>query len=281
VRVKRLLAVAAVGVATTLAGATTTRASVSYATNAVNAAGPNEISSNWSGYALTSADPETSTSFTDVTGTWIQPKVSCTVGRSDAVAFWVGLGGDNESSQALEQLGTAAECHGLSTKPIYSVWWEIIPAASVPVRMKLSPGDRITAAVVVNGTRVTMSLKDVTRGTRFSKSVTVSQVDTASAEWIVEAPSNCNAVGDCTVVPLTRFGAVTFSNVATIGDGVADTLASATWALSPITLITGTPGGFFGNQSGVTSGEGAVPSDITADGRGFTVTWQPNVTPGP
>jgi hypothetical protein len=282
VRVKRLLALAAVAVAA-LSGATaTTHASVSYGTNALRVVGPNEISSNWSGYALTSADPTTDTSFSDVTGTWVQPKVTCSIGRADAVAFWVGIGGDAEASEALEQLGTAAECNGSSTKPSYSVWWEIIPAASVPVRMKLNPGDKITAALVVDGNRVTMSLKNLTRGTRFSRSMTVAQVDTTSAEWIVEAPSSCNAVGMCRVVPLTRFGTVTFSNAATIGDGVPDTLASATWAASPITLITGNSrGGFFGDQSGATSGVGAVPGDITADGRGFTVTWQPNVTPGP
>ena len=278
-RVKRLLALAAVGV-TALGGATSTHVSLSYAVNAVKVVGPGEISSNWSGYALTSADPTAPTAFTDVTGTWTQPKVTCSAGRRDAVAFWVGLGGDDPSSQALEQLGTAADCNGVSTKPVYSVWWEIIPAASVPVRMRVSPNDRITAALVVAGTRVTMSLKDVTRGTRFSKTVSVSQVDTTSAEWIVEAPSSCNAVGMCRVVPLTRFGTVTFSDAATIGDTVPDTLASATWALSPITLITGSGDGFFGNQETSGAGTGAVPSDITPDGRGFTVSWQPNVTPG-
>jgi hypothetical protein len=275
------LAALAILVVAGVAGATSARASLSYATKSVNASGPAQVSSNWSGYALTSADPAGTTSFSDVTGTWVQPKVTCTTGRTDAVAFWVGLGGNSESSQALEQLGTAAECNGSSKTPRYSVWWEIIPAASVPVAMKLKPGDKVTAAVVVDGTRVTMSLKDVTHGTRFTKTVTVPQVDTASAEWIVEAPSNCDAVGQCRVVPLTKFGTVAFSNAAAIGDGVPDTLASPTWALNPITLITGGAGsGLLGDQTGASSGVGAVPSGITSDGRGFTVTWRPNVTAG-
>jgi Peptidase A4 family len=264
-----------------LSGASATHARATYATNAVRSAAPAEISSNWSGYVVASADPSVTTTFSDVTGTWVQPKVTCTAGRSDAVAFWVGLGGNARSSQALEQLGTEAECDGISKTPRYGVWWEIIPSPSVPIRMKLTPGDRITAAVLVNGTRVTMSLKNLTRGTRFSKTITVSQVDTASAEWIVEAPSSCSVVGTCRVVPLSRFGTVTFANAATIGDGVPDTLASPTWALTPITLITGTSdGGFFGDQTAVAPGVGAVPGAITADGRGFSVSWSPNVTPG-
>jgi hypothetical protein len=265
-----------------LAGANSTKAAaLTYGGERVTATGPTEVSSNWSGYTLTSADPAGTTAFSDVTGTWVQPKVSCRVGRRDAVAFWVGLGGNSEGSNALEQLGTAAECNGLSTKPRYSVWWEIIPAASVEVKLKLSPGDKVTAAVLVNDNQVTMSLKNVTHGTRFTKTVTVPQVDTASAEWIVEAPSNCDAVGQCRVVPLTKFGTVAFSNAAAIGDGVPDTLASPTWALNPITLITGGAGsGLFGDQTGASSGVGAVPSGITSDGRGFTVTWRPNVTAG-
>jgi hypothetical protein len=278
--VKRLPTFLLLGVVA-LAGASSTRTSTTYATNAVKVSGPNQISSNWSGYTLTSADPATTTVFSDVTGSWVQPKVTCAVGRGDAVAFWVGLGGDDESSQALEQLGTAAECDGSSKTPRYSAWWEIIPAPSSSVRMKVNAGDRITAAVVVDGARVTMSLKNDTRGTRFSRTMTVSPVDTSSAEWIVEAPSNCNAVGMCRVVPLSRFRTVTFANAAAIGDGVADTLASPTWAVSPITLITGdSGGGFFGNQSDAASGVGAVPGAVTADGRGFTVSWAQSVNAG-
>jgi hypothetical protein len=261
-----------------LAGANSTKAAaLTYGGERVTATGPTEVSSNWSGYTLTSADPAGTTAFSDVTGTWVQPKVSCRVGRRDAVAFWVGLGGNSEGSNALEQLGTAAECNGLSTKPRYSVWWEIIPAASVEVKLKLSPGDKVTAAVLVNGNQVTMSLKNVTHGTRFTKTVTVPEVDTSSAEWIAEAPSECNGIGQCRVVALTNFGTMTFTNAAAIGDGAPGTLTNPAWAPNPITLITdGSDGGGFVGVSGV----GAVPSDVTADGRGFSVSWQPNVTPG-
>jgi hypothetical protein len=260
-----------------LAGAASTKTSLAFGTAQLRPTGSTDVSSNWSGYTLTAADATTTHSFNDVTGTWVQPKVACRSGRRDAVAFWVGLGGSSEGSESLEQLGTAAECSGTSTKPRYSVWWEIIPAASVEVKMKLSPGDKVTAAVLVNGNRVTMSLKNVTHGTRFTKTVAVPQVDTSSAEWIAEAPSECNGVGQCRVVPLTNFGTVTFTNAAAIADGAPGTLTNPAWVPSAITLITEENGqGGFVNASGV----GAVPSDVTTDGRGFSVSWQPNVTSG-
>ena len=47
-----------------------------------------DISSNWSGYAVTGAGSTantavTSMSFTDVTGTWTQPAATCTPGHVD------------------------------------------------------------------------------------------------------------------------------------------------------------------------------------------------------
>src|SRR4051794_31718947 len=137
---------------------------------AARAASSPEVSSNWAGYALLATDPVAApVSFKDVTGTWVQPRAKCKVGRRDASAFWVGLGGYDTSSTSLEQLGTSAECTGNSTTPVYYARWELVPAPSVRIPMIVKPGDRITAAVLVNGQTITFSLRDVTRGTRFSK----------------------------------------------------------------------------------------------------------------
>ncbi len=154
------------------------------------------------------------------------PRVKCTSSRADAVAFWVGLGGYSETSQSLEQLGTAAECDGVSSTPTYYAWWEIVPAAAVTIPLKVKPGDTVNAAVAVSGQRVAMSLKNLTRHGRFSKVQTVSQaLDISSAEWIAEAPASCTSTNRCHVVPLTDFGGVTFTNIAATGNDLPGTLS--------------------------------------------------------
>jgi len=238
------------------------------------------VSSNWSGYALIppSTDPIV---FSDVTGTWVQPKATCTKGRRDAAAFWVGLGGYDESSTSLEQLGTAIECDGASKTPINYAWWELVPAAAVKIPFKIAAGDTITAAVLVKGQRITFSLRDVTRHTRFSKVLTPSQaLDVSSAEWIAEAPSNCTSSGRCSVIPLNNFRTVTFSKAAAIGNDHPGTILDTTWTPDPIELISDdSESGLFSQGDILGPGVGAVPADVSADGRSFSVTWQRNLTP--
>jgi peptidase A4-like protein len=268
------LAVIAVAV---VAGRSTATASTSFATRV--AAVP-EVSSNWSGYALLqpSTDP---VAFTDVTGTWVQPKATCTVGRRDAAAFWVGLGGYDESSSSLEQLGTAIECDGRTKTPVNYAWWELVPAAAVMIPFKIAPGDTVTAAVLVKGQTITFSLRNITKRTRFSKVLTTAQtLDLGSAEWIAEAPSNCTSLGQCKVIPLTNFRAVTFTKAAAIGNDHPGTILDGTWTADPIELIADDTGsGLFSQGDVLGPGVGAVPAEVTADGRSFSVSWQRNLTP--
>jgi len=271
-----LASVAAIGAAV-IAGQTHANASTAFATRV--AASP-EVSSNWSGYALIppSTDPVV---FSDVTGTWVQPKATCTVGRRDAAAFWVGLGGYDESSTSLEQLGTAIECDGRSKTPVNYAWWELVPAPSVRIPFRIAPGDTITAAVLVQGQTVTLSLRNITKRTRFSKVLTSDQeLDVGSAELIAEAPSSCTSVGACSVVPLTNFRTVTFTKAAAIGNAHPGTILDGTWTADPIELIADDSGsGFFSQSDVLGPGVGAVPADVTTDGRSFSVSWQQNLTP--
>jgi hypothetical protein len=240
-----------------------------------------EISSNWSGYAAISADPSVPAQFTDVTATWKVPQSTCTIDRVSSAAFWVGLGGYDPSSTSLEQLGTGADCDGSSKVPTYYAWWELVPAASVRIPLIVKAGDTISAAVLVNGPKLSFSLKDLTRHTRFSKVMTPTQdLDTTSAEWIAEAPSDCSASGRCRPVPLTNFGAVTFSNIAAIGNAHAGTLTDPAWTSSAIELISsGSTGRFFGLGDPLGDGVGALPGDASTDGRTFSVSWQRHLTP--
>jgi hypothetical protein len=238
------------------------------------------VSSNWAGYAAVPADGATA-SFSDVTASWAEPKVTCTAGRTDSAAFWVGLGGDSDTSQSLEQLGTEADCDGSGGAPTYSAWWEIVPAASVRMSLVIHAGDRVTAAVLVKDQTVKMSLKNLTRGTRFSKTMTLAQpLDVSSAEWIAEAPSECTPSGRCRSVPLSRFGTVAFTNAAAINTGHPGTISDPAWIAAPIELIADGRGGrFFEGGDILGPGVGAVPSGLTADGRSFSIAWQKNLTP--
>jgi hypothetical protein len=126
-----------------------------------------------------------------------------------------------------------------------------------------------------------MSLKNLTRHTRFSKTIRTPQVlDVSSAEWIAEAPANCSSAGHCRVIPLTNFGTVSFTNAALIGNGHPGTISDSTWTASPIKLIgNGTKDPFFGTGDPLGTGVGAVPGVLSSDGRSFDVAWQRTVSP--
>ncbi len=231
------------------------------------------VSSNWSGYAL---EPQAGTDlqFTSVTGTWTQPKATCSNGSEAASAFWVGLGGETDASTSLEQTGTSADCDA-NGNPHYYAWYELLPAASVQVPLKVKPGDLITTSVNVNGTNVLIQIKNRTRKTVFTKSLTMDAPDLTSAEWVAEAPSSCNSSGTrCTVLPLANFGTVTFTKAATIASTHPGTISDPTWSRVSIRLVP--QGGQFGRFADSTAG--ALPGAIAADGRGFPVTWISNAS---
>jgi hypothetical protein len=227
--------------------------------------GSQNVSANWAGYAVTGPDPATgaAVSYTAVAGTWVQPTATCTRGRATYSAFWLGLGGFSEGSQALEQTGTTADCTATG-KPNYSVWYELVPAASVPIKLKLAAGDTISAVVLVNGSSVTVRVRNLTRRTVATKRLTMSTApDVSSAEWVAEAPSSCTSAGRCTILPLTNFGTVSFSQaaVATV-DGLSGTISSPSWAATPIELVT--------NPA---AGTGATPGALASGGGSFSVSW--------
>jgi hypothetical protein len=247
---------------------------------ALGGTGEQQVSSNWAGYAAIAPDGAALT-FANVTGSWTVPKVRCSSSRTDAVAFWVGLGGYSGTATALEQLGTAAECDGRSLEPSYYGWWEIVPAAAIRLSFRVSPGDRITAAVAVDGQKVILSMRNRTHGTRFSKVETLSRpLDATSAEWIAEAPERCSSPVACTAIPLTRFGNVTFSAIAATGNAHPGTLSDTTWTATPIELIADDDNGsLFDAGDPLGPGVGAVPGPVSADGRSFAVSWQRGLQP--
>lgn len=231
-------------------------------------------SSNWAGYAVASSDPATPLSYSGVSGAWVQPTATCTAGSQTYSAFWVGLGGLSDASQALEQIGTESDCtaSGLAT---YSVWYELVPAAPVTVKLKLAAGNKITASVAVSGRQVTVKLKNLTRKTSFTKRLTMAAPDVSSVEWIAEAPSACTSSGDCVPLPLTNFGTVPFSSArATTSDGYIGTISDPGWSATAIVLQGSGGDGFLQRRfGGISTAADATPSDLSPNGGAFSVTW--------
>jgi hypothetical protein len=235
---------------------------------------PTLVSTNWAGYAVAdSVGATSSTAFTSVTGTWKQPRATCVAGKTEFSATWVGLGGFSQSSQALEQVGTSADC-ARTGRPAYYAWYELLPAPSIRVRLKVVPGDTIAASVNVNGTSVLVQLKNRTRHTEFTKRLSMAAPDVTSAEWIEEAPAACISPGNCRVLSLANFGSISIARGATIGSGHPGTISDPAWQATALQLVPAATDAF-------TSPAGATPSALTADGRGFDVTWLANAaTPG-
>jgi hypothetical protein len=268
------LAAVALAVNAAVAGETAEPGAHSFSASRTRAG--TDVSANWAGYVTTSAD----TTFTSVTASWRQPSVDCSqTGAGSASAFWVGLGGYDPSSEALEQIGSSADCDSEAGKPTYYAWYELVPNPSVTIKsLKVSPGDVITTSVnIVAGGTVLVQVKNRTRKTSFTKKLRFATPDLTSAEWIAEAPSACSSF-QCTTLPLSDFGSVGFTRVAAIGNGTGGTLtANPGWTTTAITLVAdGGRGIFPGPQRFVrasSSTAGASPAADATNGRSFTVRW--------
>jgi hypothetical protein len=248
-------------------------------------AAPTVVSSNWAGYVVTGTDATTGVaqSFKSVSGTWTQPAANCTTtSGSAASAFWVGLGGNSETSQSLEQAGTEVDCQANGTA-VYSAWYELVPSPSVKVSLKVGAGDKMFGSVKVNGSKVTVVLKNLTRKSSFTKTLTMASPDLSSAEWIAEAPSACTSSGRCQTVPLTNFGTVSFAGAqATTAGGHTGTISDSLWSATAIQLQSqaGNPFNRFASQVTATK---AVPSALSSGGSAFSVAWSTDtssVAPG-
>ncbi len=232
-------------------------------------------SGNWSGYAV-GAPNGSNEQFTSVSGSWTEPSANCNAGQGVA-SFWVGLGGAGQDSQALEQTGTEVDCSSGMAKHI--AWYELIPSAPVNFNLAISAGDHMSARVTVDGRNVTMYLKDDTTGQSASKTLQTNNIDTSSAEWIAEAPSQCDGSGGCTPMPLADFGKVDFTSSSATAGGHTGTISDSAWQSQPIELSPGAGGGASGFVSDTsTSTAGAQPTGLSSDGSSFSVSWAGNAT---
>jgi hypothetical protein len=210
-----------------------------------SAAISSDTSTNWSGYAATGG------TFTSVTGTWTVPTVATTTSGADAT--WVGIGGINSTD--LIQAGTEATVSG--GEVAYNAWIEMLPAASRPISLSVTPGDSVTVSITQKGTLDWLiELKNNTTGGRYSTTVQYRSSRT-SAEWVQEAPSVGRGV-----VPLDDFGTLKITGASAVRDGASFDLNAL--SAKAITMINSARQAL------------AVPSVIGADGASFTVTRTQN-----
>jgi hypothetical protein len=265
-----------------------TRARLAVALTALVLAAPasaatvaSDVTANWGGYVVTpAADPVTGLpgTFSTISGTWVQPTADCAsapAGTSTASAFWVGLGGNSETSNALEQIGTEVDC-STRGRQLMSAWYELVPAPSHPIRsMKLHAGDVMAASVVLGaGNAVTLTLADETTKAVFHRTFTASAIDDSSAEWILEAPSECIGPNACQTLPLANFSSATFALAqATESTGHTGPISDPAWSDTEITLA---PHGrrYVGYRQHSSFAGGAVPGPLDATGSAFTVAFK-------
>ena len=236
-------------------------------------AGASTLSSNWAGWV---ALPNSSShaTFNSVSGTWQVPALSCSSGQSTYSAAWVGLGGYKQSSDALEQVGVDADCSRYG-QPHYDSWYELIPAAPVSIPISVHAGDQMTGSVTVRGTHVTLRLRNLSSGARYSITRHTSQIDVSSADWILEAPSSCTAAG-CQTLPLADFGGVSFSAATATSGSHTGPVQDSRWSAAQIELRQGARPGtaHFANGHVLPANEViATPSAASGPLGTFSVDW--------
>jgi hypothetical protein len=228
-------------------------------------------STNWSGYV------DTSDTFQTISSSWTQPTVTCKAGSgggggllggllggasgsSAYSSFWVGL--DGYTSKSVEQTGTDSDCTSSGT-PSYYAWYEMYPAGSIQLSTAtypVKPGDVMTGSVTSSpsASTFTMTLTDNTAHWVFTFTASSSGLARSSAEWVAEAPSECNFLF-CSQLPLADFGTVAFSNAV---------VTNTAGASGPISKF---------NNVAVQMASGgtveATPSFLNAAGNGFSVAW--------
>ncbi len=185
--------------------------------------------------------------------------------------MWVGLGGFDPGSNALEQIGTEVDCTPAG-RVSSSAWYELVPAASQSITLRVRPGDAMFATVIVIGNRVLVQLNNTTTHQVFIKALRASVVDVSSADWIVEAPSNCIGTA-CQTLPLANFGSATIGMAqAQSTTGHVGTISDPVWGWTKIRLIPGGRRFVVFNGTGVPTGV-ATPSTLTGNGTSFKVSF--------
>jgi Peptidase A4 family len=232
-----------------------------------------QFSSNWAGYVVRSKRAGAH-AFTSARGTWRMPSVSCNGADGSSAAFWVGIGGFGAASPSLQQLGGSADCNPDGTTS-YRLWTEIVPEPARFLPLRVAPGDTISALVSMAGRKVTLTIQNVSRRTRYSTTVTVRHaLDVSTAEWVAEAPALCRTASQCEVVPLSDFGTVSFSSISATAGKHSGPLRDPWWTVTPVVLVTSAGASRY---TAATNPSGAIPAAVSTSGKTFSVVFRTRV----
>jgi hypothetical protein len=226
------------------------------------------VSSNWSGYVARRA---AGGGFDAASGSWRMPRIVCSPGTGSSAAFWVGIGGFGVGSPSLQQLGGSADCSPAGAVS-YRLWTEIVPSPPTFVSLRVGPGDLVSGSVSVAAKAVSFTLRNLTRGTRYTARGSRPRLaDVSTAEWIAEAPSLCRTMSVCEVVPLSNFGTVVFTDVRASAGGAGGRLGTPGWRVTPVALVGSAESARYIASSNAFA---AVPGPTSAAGRSFPVTFR-------
>src|ERR1019366_8087441 len=214
-------------------------------------------SGNWAGYI------DTGGTFSAVSAKWVVPTVTCSGTSSLEAAQWVGI--DGYGSSTVEQEGTATNCDGAT--PQYYAWYEMYGDASVnggymvtlsPSQYPVSPGNSMTASVLLSGGEWTLEVIDNTAGWTFSTVITSSAPLATSAEVITENPGVCTS--SCSQAALADFGTVAFTNISV----TSSTTGTGSITSSTVTAI---------ECNDISKLVMMSPGVLSGGGTSFTDTW--------
>jgi hypothetical protein len=225
----------------------------SFSSNAPRIQIKDGTSSNWSGYAIeTNLTHPQNGAVTDVKGSWVVPAVDASQTPNAYSSFWIGI--DGYSSGTVEQIGTDSDASSGSLQ--YYAWYEMYPKYPVNLKMKISPGDKMSAEVKYLGKgNFQLTITDITTGATFSTTQKSPSAKMSSAEWIAEAPWSGG------VLPLADFGTVSFTNAQATLNGVTSSINYSGWQYDAITMTT---------SSGTVK---AQPSSLSSGGSSFSIAW--------
>ena len=172
----------------------------------------------WAGFAATGP------TVTSVSGSWVQPTVTCPVKKLQQSAFWVGIDGFDSTDPTVQQIGTDADCIKKVKKvpggPVHYAWYEMYPAGLMvldPATYPVHPGDALTGSVTLVGSSYVLALTDAGHWTFTTTQPAGTPTPlNASAEWITEAPISCTT-SSCKPLPLADFGSVAFTGATVNG----------------------------------------------------------------
>jgi hypothetical protein len=208
---------------------------------------------NWAGYVDTS---DIKGRFTNVSGSWTVPAVTCT--KEDRVTSeWVGL--DGFTTGTVEQDGTTSQC--FQDVALYYSWYEIDTSGAVEVGTSVAAGDSISASVTRSGSSYTLSLTDSTHtANSFTETATCATATCLdeSAEWITERPE-FSSTG---IVPEAQFKTVKFTSGSVTAAGKTSTISAYAGTKDDITCLDSTGTYDIVATSGLTGGNA------------FTNTWK-------